>query len=88
MLVLAGLALGVIVTAAAWVALVLWAIDLGRDARENGEVSDWLLMVGVTLAAMVCLGILLWLIGHLLRLLGIGAKLRLGRPRARRTNTH
>jgi hypothetical protein len=50
---------------AAWVFLVMSAIDLGRAAREAGNVAGWVFTVVVTLGAALCLLLVLVLIARI-----------------------
>ena len=49
------LVLGVLAAAGAWLFLVRAAIDFGRAARVDGEASLWLLTVGSSIGAVLCL---------------------------------
>jgi hypothetical protein len=53
--------LGAVVAAAAWAALVVLAVDLGRDASG---VSSWAGAVVATLAAVVCMLVVFALLAH------------------------
>jgi hypothetical protein len=46
---------GALLAAAAWVFLVRAAIDFGRTARVDGDASKWLLTVGASIGAVLCL---------------------------------
>lgn len=74
---LGALALGVVLSAVAWVYLVGAAIDFGVVAR-SGSPGAWLFTAGASLGAVVCLVLLLALIGRGLRVLGF---LSVYRPR-------
>jgi nitric oxide reductase large subunit len=52
---LALLGVGAVLAAAAWLFLVRAAIDFGRAARVDGEASLWLLTVGSSIGAVLCL---------------------------------
>lgn len=80
---LGALALGVALTAVAWVYLVGAAIDFGVVAR-SGSPRAWLFTIGASLGAVVCLILLLALVGRGLRLLGFLSDYRPRRAAARR----
>ena len=46
---------GALVAAAAWLFLVRAAIDFGRAARVDGRAVEWLLTIGTSLGAVLCL---------------------------------
>lgn len=82
---LAALAVGAILTGAAWLYLVGAAIDFGVLA-VNGQGRAWLFTLGACLGAVVCLVLMLALVGRGLRTLGLLSEYRPRRaaPRRRR----
>ena len=48
-------ALALLLAVAAWVFLVKAAIDFGRTARSDGDVTDWLFTIAATVGAALCL---------------------------------
>lgn len=77
------LAVGVVLTAVAWVYLVRAAIDFGAFALR-GPVVAWLFSLGAALGAVVCLVLMLGLIGRGLRTLGFMSEYQPRRAGARR----
>jgi hypothetical protein len=67
---LLGLALGALLTLAAWGFLVWLAVDSGRSAR-GGDSAQWGVLAAASLGAVACLFGCLWLVTLLLRKIGI-----------------
>jgi apolipoprotein N-acyltransferase len=83
LVVLAGIAVGVTLTAVAWWYLVGAAIDFGVLARD-GDVGGWLFVTAASVGAIVCLLLLLALLGRGMRLLGFITEYQPRRAAARR----
>lgn len=72
--------IGALIAAAAWVALVLVAIDFGRDARVDGGLP-WLWVALCSLAAIGSLVLAVTLVGRALVLAGVVSTYRPKRAR-------
>lgn len=77
-------ALGVILTAFAWLFLVRAAIDFGGLAASERQPVAWVFTLGAALGAAVCLALMLALIGRGLRILGYISDYKPRRAGARR----
>ena len=63
--------LGAVLAGVAWLVLVRVAIDLGTDARTDGDARDWGYVVLTGVAAVVALVLAMQLIARTLRRLGL-----------------
>ena len=77
------LAVGALLSGAAWVFLVNAAIDFGRLAR-NGDGTAWLFTAAATLGAIVCLLLLFVLGARVLVALGLMSEYKPRRSSGRR----
>lgn len=80
---LAGVGLGIVLTAVVWFFLVSASIDFGV-AAVHGQPVAWVFSLGAALGAVVCLALVLALVGRGMRTLGFISDYKPRRAAARK----
>ena len=85
---LLALGVGVLAAGAAWLFLVLAAIDFGQAARINDQLAEWAVTVAATAGAAVCLLLVFVLVSRFVATLGMRRAAYTPRRSSGRSHSH